>query len=57
LRELLKLDWDGIDIAEFSITGGVGNVLEGRRGPRISWDLIGPLSRACFVVGLLAQAN
>jgi hypothetical protein len=35
LGELLKLDWDGIDIAEFSITGGVGDVLVGPSRPEV----------------------
>jgi hypothetical protein len=32
--DLLKDDWDGIDIAEFSITGGVSEALEGPRQPK-----------------------
>ncbi|MDR3611370.1 MAG: hypothetical protein P4L27_12460 [Ignavibacteriaceae bacterium] len=34
LTSLLKDDWDGIDIAEFSITGGVSNALEGPNEPK-----------------------
>src|ERR1035437_7547783 len=33
LSGLLKDDWDGIDIAEFSITGGVAGALEGPNQP------------------------
>ena len=33
LSGLLKDDWDGIDIAEFSITGGVAGALDGPNGP------------------------
>jgi hypothetical protein len=33
LSDLLKDDWDGIDIAEFSITGGVAGALEGTNDP------------------------
>ena len=33
LSGLLKDDWDGIDIAEFSITGGVAGALEGPNDP------------------------
>jgi hypothetical protein len=34
LINLLKDDWDGIDIAEFSITGGVAEALEGPGQPK-----------------------
>jgi hypothetical protein len=34
LTNLLKDDWDGIDIAEFSITGGVSDALEGPNQPK-----------------------
>jgi hypothetical protein len=33
LSFLLKADWDGIDIAEFSITGGVAGALDGPSAP------------------------
>ena len=33
LSDLLKDDWDGIDIAEFSITGGVAGALDGPKEP------------------------
>ncbi len=34
LISLLKDDWDGVDIAEFSITGGVAEALEGPDQPK-----------------------
>jgi hypothetical protein len=34
LVNLLKDDWDGVDIAEFSITGGVSEALEGPDQPK-----------------------
>lgn len=34
LKSLLVLDWDGIDVAEFSITGGVAEALEGPAQPK-----------------------
>lgn len=34
LKKLLKDDWDGIDIAEFSITGGVSDALAGPNSPK-----------------------
>ena len=34
LINLLKEDWDGVDIAEFSITGGVAEALEGPDQPK-----------------------
>ena len=34
LTNLLKDDWDGVDIAEFSITGGVAEALEGPYQPK-----------------------
>jgi hypothetical protein len=34
LKKLLRDDWDGIDIAEFSITGGVSDALAGPNSPK-----------------------
>ena len=43
LASMLSLDWDGVDIAEFSVTGGVADALDGASKPE---NLVGFGSRA-----------